>query len=104
MADNGGLEAKLADLARLHDEVTRQLSTPEVHGDPSQLRRLGRELARLDPIVAAYRELGDVRGQLVGARAIRDGESDDDMRTMAREEVAELETREAALVDTLRVA
>jgi len=104
MIDTGGLDAKLAGLARQYDDVGTQLGTPEVLSDPSQLRRLGRELSRLEPVVAAYRELGEVREQLDGARQLRDHESDDDMRTMAREEIAQLEEREQRLVDTLRLA
>jgi peptide chain release factor 1 len=99
-----GLDAKLADLARQYDDVGRQLGTSEVLTDPDQLRTLGREMARLEPVVAAYRELGEVREQLAGARQMRDHESDDDMRAMAREEIAELEAREARLVDDLRVS
>jgi peptide chain release factor 1 len=101
---DAGLDAKLADLARQYDEVGRLLGTPEVLSDPNQLRRLGRELARLEPVVAAYRELDDVRAQLDGARQLREHESDDEMKAMAREEIAELEAREAGLIDQLKVA
>ena len=103
MTDSGGLDAKLADLARQYDEVGRLLGTPDVLSDPDQLRRLGRELSRLEPVVAAYRELGEVREQLAGARELRD-EADEDMRAMVREEITELEARETALVDDLRVS
>ena len=98
------LDAKLADLAAQYDDVSRQLATPEVLADPSQLRRLGRELARLEPVVAAYRELRGVREQLDGARQLRDAESDEELRTMAREEISELEGREAGLLEDLKVA
>jgi len=98
------LDAKLAELAAQYDDVGRQLGTPEVLGDPNQLRRLGRELSRLEPVVAAYRELTEVRSQLDGARQMRDVESDEDMRAMAREEIAELEGRETQLLDDLKVS
>ena len=98
------LDAKLADLAVQYDDVSRQLATPEVLGDPAQLKRLGRELARLEPVVQAYRELGDVRRQLDGARHLRDAEADEDLRALAREEVAELEGRETGLLEDLKVA
>ena len=98
------LDAKLADLAAQYDDVSRQLATPEVLADPSQLRRLGRELARLEPVVAAYRELRGVREQLDGARQMRDAESDEELRALAREEIAELEGREAGLLEDLKVA
>src|SRR3954470_17919164 len=104
MVETRGLDAKLAGLARQYDDVGRQLGTPDVLSDPAQLRRLGRELARLEPVVAAYRELGEVREQLDGARQMRDHESDDDMRTMARDEIAALEARETSLLDDLRVS
>ena len=98
------LDAKLADLAAQYDDVSRQLATPEVLADPSQLRRLGRELARLEPVVAAYRELRGVREQLDGARQMRDAEPDEELRALAREEIAELEGREAGLLEDLKVA
>ena len=66
--------------------------------------RLGRELARLEPVVAAYRELNEVREQLAGARQMRDSRRDEEMRAMARDEISELEARETALVDDLRVS
>ena len=104
MADESGLDIKLATLARQYDDVSAQLGTPEVHADPNQLRTLGRELARLEPVVAAFRELNDVRAQLAGARQMRDAESDDEMRDLAREEIAQLEARETQLIDDLKVS
>jgi peptide chain release factor 1 len=104
MADTHGIDAKLADLARQYDDVGQQLATPEVLADPAQLRKLGRELARLEPVVAAYRELGEVRGQLAGAREMRDHEADEELKAMARDEIAELESREQQLLDDLKVA
>jgi peptide chain release factor 1 len=104
MSDESGLDLKLAGLARQYDDVSAQLATPEVHADPNQLRTLGRELARLEPVVAAFRELNDIRAQLTGARQMRDAESDDEMRDLAREEIAALETRETQLIEDLKVS
>ncbi|HET7830532.1 MAG TPA: peptide chain release factor 1 [Candidatus Limnocylindrales bacterium] len=98
------LDGKLADLARQYDDVAAQLATPDVLGDPAKLRTLGREMARLEPVVAAFRELSEVRDQLAGARQMRDSETDDELKAMAREEIDALETREAALLDDLRVS
>ena len=101
---SSGLDAKLADLARQYDDVSAQLTTPEVHSDPDQLRTLGREMARLEPVVAAFRELNEVREQLAGARQMRDSETDEEIRAMARDEIGALEARETALIDDLRVS
>ncbi len=104
MSDESGLDLKLDGLARQYDDVSAQLATPEVHADPNQLRTLGRELARLEPVVAAFRELNDIRAQLAGARQMRDAESDDEMRDLARDEITALETRETQLIEDLKVS
>ena len=97
------LDDKLAEVAAQYDEVQAQLALPETSADVDAIRRLGRELSRLEPVVEAYRRLLDVRAELGGARELRDGESDEEMRAMAREEVDRLEADEARLVEELKV-
>jgi peptide chain release factor 1 len=98
------LDGKLADLARQYDDVTAQLGTSEVLSDPARLRTLGRELSRLEPVVAAFRELNDVRDQLAGARQMREHEADDEMKAMVADEISTLEARETELVENLKVS
>ncbi|HEX7195570.1 MAG TPA: peptide chain release factor 1 [Candidatus Limnocylindria bacterium] len=93
---------RLAELEARYEEVSRQMSTPEAASDPSTLANLGRELSRLDPIVSTMREWRAVRDELGNTRAMAD-DPDEEMRTMAREEIARLSAREAALTDALRV-
>ena len=72
--------------------------------DPNELRRLGQEIARLEPTVAAFRRLEETRRELGGARELRDtAEGDDDMRAMAREEIERLEADETRLLEELKV-
>jgi peptide chain release factor 1 len=97
------IDAKLVEVARQYDDVQAELVRPEVSSDPDALRRLGKELARLEPVVEAFRRLQDVRSQLQGARELRDVEPDDELRAMAKEEVASLETLEHRLVEELKV-
>jgi len=96
------LDDRLAEVARQYDEIQAELARPEVSTDPDAIRRLGRELARLEPVVRAYRELGNTREELNGARELRDGD-DEELRTMARDEVARLEADEARLLEALKV-
>jgi peptide chain release factor 1 len=97
------IDAKLLDVARQYDTLNGELAKPEVASDPDQLRRLGKELAQLEPVVAAFRRLESTRDELQGARELRDAESDEELRTMARDEVARLEADEAAQIDALKV-
>ncbi len=103
MADTS-LDTKLAGLALQYDAVLEELARPETSTDPDAMKRLGRELARLEPVVAAYRELGEVREQLRGSLDMLHAETDEEMKAMAREEVAELEARETQLIDDLKVS
>ena len=50
-ADRTGLDARLTDVARQYDEVQADLAKPETSTDPDAIRRLGQELARLEPVV-----------------------------------------------------
>jgi peptide chain release factor 1 len=97
------LDAKLTEIARQYDELQAEYSRPETARDPDAMRRLGKELHRLEPVVDAFRRLEAVRAELDGARSVRDGASDDDMRAMAREEIDRLEVNETALIEDLKV-
>jgi len=97
------LDARLAELALQFDELQVQLALPETSTDPAAIRRLGREFARMEPVVAAYRRLIDTRAELVGAREMREGESDEDLRQMAREEIDHLEADETRQIEELKL-
>jgi peptide chain release factor 1 len=97
------IDAKLAGIARQYDDLQAELARPEVSSDPDALRRLGRELARLQPVVDAFRHLQDVRSQLEGARELRDMEPDEELRSMAKHEVAALEAAEERILEELKV-
>ena len=98
------LDAKLAEVAHQYDELAAELARPEVSSNPADLRRLGQEMARLEPAVAAFRRLEATRLELAGARELRgSADADDELRAMAREEVDRLEADEARLLDELKV-
>ena len=89
---------------RQYDDLHGRAGRPEVMSDPNELRRLGQEMARLEPTVAAFRRLEETRRELAGARELRDtAEGDDDMRAMAREEIDRLEADETRLLEELKV-
>jgi peptide chain release factor 1 len=99
----GGIDAKLLDVARQYDELQAELSRPEVSTDPAALRRLGKELSQLEPVVRAFRRLEATRDELAGAREMREAEADDELRGMAREEVDRLQADESRLIEQLNV-
>jgi peptide chain release factor 1 len=96
------IDAKLIEVEAQYEAIGAELAKPEISSDPGAIRRLGKELSRLEPVVAAWRELQAARKELAGVREIRDS-GDDEMHTLALEEIRSLETREAELVERLRV-
>jgi peptide chain release factor 1 len=98
------LDAKLAEVALQYDSLQAELSRPETSADPSEIRRLGQELARLEPTVGAFRRLESIRHELAGVREIGDaGDGDEEMRALARAEIARLEVQETGLLEDLKV-
>jgi peptide chain release factor 1 len=97
------LDEKLDEVARQYDAINDELALPETSRDPDALKRLGRERARLEPAVEAYRRLLATRAELAGAHELRDTESDDEMRRMAQDEIERLVAEEAELLDKLKV-
>ena len=89
---------------RLEEAVSRvealnlRLTEPGVSADPALLRELGREHARLGPVVRVARLLSGAVHELEGARELAEaGAEDDELRTLAREETERLKERIAVL-------
>jgi peptide chain release factor 1 len=96
------IDKKLAQIAVQYDALQAELARPETASDPAALKRLGKELSQMEPVVTAWRELLVIRQQLAEALEMRDS-GDDDMHDVAQEEVRSLETQQAEIVDRLRV-
>jgi peptide chain release factor 1 len=103
-ADRTGLDARLRDVVSQYDDVQAKLATPEVSRDPDQLRTLGRELSRLQPVVEAFQSLEATRSELAGAREMREsGDADPEMKAMVADEIARLTADEDRQLEDLKV-
>ncbi|HSM39101.1 MAG TPA: peptide chain release factor 1 [Candidatus Limnocylindrales bacterium] len=92
---------RLREIESRYDELTAQMASPDVASDPSRLGDLGRELSRLEPVVAAIRSFVTVREELRATREMTH-DPDEGVRGLAREELATLEARERQLEDELK--
>jgi len=97
------LIAKLDEIAAQHDDLTKQLESPEVASDHTKARGLSIKRAAIDPIVRAYdrfnalvREVGELEEALAGA--------DEDLANMARDDLPGTKERaQAALGEIQRL-
>ena len=96
------IDSKLVEIAAQYDAMNAELLKPETAADPAALKRLGKELAQIEPVVIAWRDIQEIRKQLAEALELRDS-GDEEMHDMAQDEVRKLETRETELLERLRI-
>ncbi len=82
---------KLDDVELKFEEINHQLQNPEITQDQSRYRALMKELSELEPIIATYRKYKSVSRQIADNKALLENESDEDLRKLAKEDLANLE-------------
>ena len=75
---------RLRQIESSYDTVVAEMATPAVANDAARLQALGRELARLQPVVEAIRAWSAVRDELEATRTMAH-DPDEEVRAMARE-------------------
>ncbi len=95
---------KLDEVEKRFEEVQIQLQDPSVTNDQKRFRALMKELSDLQKVVPIYREYKKVVEEIAGNKQILETESDEEMRSMAKEDVSALEPRREELVERLKVA
>ena len=90
MADNTILD-RLDGLKLKYEETGQKLTDPEVIGDVKQFIQLTKEYKELEPIIETSERFRTALANLAEAKDILANDKDEEMREMAREEIAELE-------------
>jgi peptide chain release factor 1 len=83
------MEARLRQALQRAEEVERLLAAPAVARDPAQLQSLGREHARLVPVVRLAERLARLERELEQARELA-GEADPELVALARADLTRL--------------
>ncbi|HEX7060341.1 MAG TPA: peptide chain release factor 1 [Woeseiaceae bacterium] len=97
------LVQKLESTRERFEEVSAMLADPEVIGEQARFRDLSREYARLEPVVALFREWERVRADIAAAEEMA-ADPDPELRRMGEEELGALSMRRDALQLDLRKA
>jgi peptide chain release factor 1 len=84
---------KLDQIESRYDEMTGQLSSPEVLADSARYQKLAKMHAELSEVVAKYREWKEIAKGLEGAKQLLSESDDSEMKQMARDEEHALESR-----------
>ena len=94
---------KLEQIESRYDEMTRELSSPEVHDDAARYQKLAKQHSELGEIVAKYREWKDIEKALAGAKQLFAESDDAEMKQMAEDEQRTLEARREAVEREVKV-
>jgi peptide chain release factor 1 len=93
---------RLEQMEQRYEELSAQLSLPEIVNDREKYQKAGKALSALEDPVMKFRELKLVRLGLAEARVLL-AESDPELRAMAEEEIAALAPREPVLLEEIKV-
>ena len=94
---------KLEAIEKRYDDLHNSMADSAVTSDQTRLREITREISNLEETVAKYREYKSTHDALEKTRTLARDESEEELRTMAKEEAAKLEADELHLLEELRV-
>ena len=94
---------KLEDLLIRFEELLNELNEPGVAGDPARFQKLMKEQSNLQPIVDAYKEYKACKQTVEDSLSMLEGESDEEMRELLKEELNSAKDRIAELERELKI-
>ena len=96
---------KLDFILEKYEELSMTVSDPEVIANQSVWQAKIKELGEMEPIVTKYKEYKKVQDDLASTEEmLNELGSDDEMREMAKEELAELKEKTEKLTEELKIA
>lgn len=93
---------KLAQIEKSYEELTAQISSPEIMSDMKVYAKTMKQHRNLEEIVTKYREVKKMQEDLSGAKELLEMADDDEMREMANLEIAEIEEKLPAAEEALK--
>lgn len=94
---------KLDQIEKAYDELTEQISSPDIMSDMKIYAKTMKQHRSLGEIVEKYREVKKMRADLEGAKELMAMADDEDMRQMAQTEIEAIETKLPVAEEELKV-
>lgn len=94
---------KLEQIEARYEELTQELSSPELLANPSAYGKAAKQHRSLGEVVQKYQALKSLKAELADARELFETADDDEMREMARQELETLQARLEATDQELRL-
>ena len=94
---------KLGDLIARFDHLTKQLADPDLYKKKNEYKKISGERSRLEPLVSTYKIYKKIKDEIISTKDLLKNETDEEMRSMAKEELLELEKKEVQLESELKI-
>lgn len=94
---------KLESVVRRYEQLTEKLADPSIYDRQKEFKEISSERSNIEDVVNAYREYKKLKEDLEGSKEILRNEKDEDLREMAKMELAEIEARIPAMEDNLKI-
>lgn len=94
---------KLEDLLIRFDEVLNELGEPGVTDNQERFQKLMKEQSDLQPIVYAYKEYKENKETIQDSLSMLEGEKDEEMREMLKEELSDAKKRVEELEHEIKI-
>lgn len=94
---------KLDNLVRSYEDISMELTEPGVTDNQDRFRKLCKQQSDLTPLVECYNEYKECQKAIDDSIAMMDGESDEEMKELLKEELSEAKAKLPVLEEKLRL-
>ena len=94
---------KLDEVVRRYEKLTEKMADPTLYDRQDEFKKVSSERAGMQELVETFKDYKLLKADISEAKNILKNEKDEDMREMAREELAEGEAKMPALEQELRI-
>ncbi|MBI4758908.1 MAG: peptide chain release factor 1 [Chloroflexi bacterium] len=94
---------RLEGVEKRYEELTRLMASPDVATDPELVAKYARERADMEAVVDKYREHKRLEHDIAATEGLLAEEQDQEMRELAREELADLTRRRDQALEAIKL-
>ncbi len=94
---------KLESVVRRYEQLTEKLADPSIYDRQKEFKEISSERSNIEDVVIAFREYKKLKENLEGSKEILRNEKDEDLREMAKMELAEIEAQIPEMEEKLKL-
>ena len=94
---------KLDEVENNYNHLQMKLQDPDITSDPKQYTQLMKEISEIEDIVKTYQSYKKCQKGIDSSKQLLDTEKDEEMRSLAKEELSELSAEIKGLEDSLKL-